>query len=375
MKADPTAERSAFISEAAALLKVPRVPDDPKQVRMFLADSVELHDYSMIEANDVIFIAFNGEGWKAPEAAQKLKTAAAQEEDALLCQCAVNAREILDTFMHMEPISRQPVCRWTLLGPIMTLCHPLSRHYLSLGGPLGVKCLLVAASMDLDLSGSISDEGRVTFDGEVKQLVTGLTKVMRTMLIVISFVARTANGDLASDGARKVSPKTLDWFGTDDQDLLALMWVDESLDAVVAGVMFGLQVAMLVMVAVLDGGLLHSATTGNFLFLFRLRNWLCWLVWLPIMCFCLLAVLTGLSAFLFEGPTHGIITLGGVVCIFILFTMSASYVVLHETLISQHREAVKKREAMEAAREAAETTTALLPRSTSPVRPTTLAHM
>ena len=63
------------------------------------------------------------------------------------------------------------------------------------------------------------------------------------------------------------------------------------------------------------------------------------------MCFCLLAALTGLFALLFEGPTHSIITLEGVVCIFVLFTMSAVYVAFvafHETLISQHREAIKK---------------------------------
>ena len=180
----------------------------------------------------------------------------------------------------------------------------------------------------------------LTFDAEVKELVSGLTRVMRTMLIVLAFAGSTAHSALVGAGSVSVSVESLDWFGVDDKESLGIFWLNTVLANVVAGVGFGLQVVMLVVVATLDGGLLHAGTVGDFYFLFRFRRWLWMLVWLPILCFGLSAILIAGQAF-FASPRHGLITLGGAVFLYFTFAMSASYVLCHETLLSQHRQAVK----------------------------------
>lgn len=330
--------RADFLHAAAAAL----APDssDLKRTRTFLAGGLELTDHSMLETDDTVYVAFKGEAWRPPEEAQKLRTAAERMEDANLRQCGANARKALANFMRMSPMTRQPVCAYTLCGPPLMLCHPLSREYIWLGGPLGVKCLLVGASLDSDLSGHISVEERATFDAEVKELVSGLTRVMRTMLIVLAFAGSTAHSALVGAGSVSVSVESLDWFGVDDKESLGIFWLNTVLANVVAGVGFGLQVVMLVVVATLDGGLLHAGTVGDFYFLFRFRRWLWMLVWLPILCFGLSAILIAGQAF-FASPRHGLITLGGAVFLYFTFAMSASYVLCHETLLSQHRQAVK----------------------------------
>ena len=81
------------------------------------------------------------------------------------------------------------------------------------------------------------------------------------------------------------------------------------------------------------------------------------LIWLPILCFGFSALLIANSAFL-GSPVHGAITLFGAVLIYFAFAMTASYIICHEALISQHREAVK-----------------LLEASKTGVRPTATARM